>query len=38
MEKIFEHRGVSFILHNFRKDPHHKIASDELEFASIKKF
>jgi hypothetical protein len=29
---------VSFILHDFRKDPHHEIASDELEFASIKKF
>lgn len=29
---------MSFIFHDFRKDTHHEIASDELKFASVKKF
>ena len=36
LKQVFEHGSVRFVLHYFRKDPYHQVASEKLEFASIK--
>ena len=36
LKQVFKHGSVRFVLHYFRKDPYHQVASEKLELASIK--